>query len=306
MTSTTKAKRDTYQVITDAIIAALENCGPYERPWSGPALLTMPENAVTGRRYRGSNVVMLWIAAQEAGYTENRWATFKQWAEKGASVRKGEKGTPVIWFQMLDRKADGSSEADGDDATRKVPCARLSWVFNVAQVDGYASPAPAASPTQNLVSPIDRADALIAATGATITHEGMRAYYRPSSDCIVLPPRDAFIGTATMTATEAYYATALHELVHWTGPRLDRDLSNRFGTQAYAAEELIAELGAAFLCADLGVSAEPREDHAAYLASWAQLLRDDRKAFTTAAAKAAQASDYLLAYIEPEALAEAA
>lgn len=171
-------------------------------------------------------------------------------------------------------------------------------------VDGYAAPAP--MPTQNLVSPIEQADALLAASGATITHEGARAYYRPSTDSIVLPPREAFTGTATMTATEAYYATALHELVHWTGPRLERDLANRFGTEAYAAEELVAELGAAFLCADLGVSTEPREDHAAYLASWAKLLRDDRKAFTTAAAKAAQASDYLLAFIAPQEQAEAA
>lgn len=297
-----KTKRDTYQVITDAIIAALESCGPYERPWAGQAL-TMPENAITGRHYRGSNVVMLWITAQQAGYSENRWATFKQWAEKGATVRKGEKGTPVVWFQMLDRKADAGDEA-ADDATRKVPCARLSWVFNVAQVDGYAAPAP--MPTQSLVSPIEQADALLVASGATITHEGARAYYRPSTDSIVLPPREAFTGTATMTATEAYYATALHELVHWTGSRLERDLANRFGTEAYAAEELVAELGAAFLCAELGVSTEPREDHAAYLASWAKLLRNDRKAFTTAAAKAAQASDYLLAFIAPRQHAEAA
>lgn len=286
-----KAKHNTYQVITDAIIAALESCGPYERPWAGPAL-TMPENAITGRRYRGSNVVMLWIAAQEAGYSENRWATFKQWAEKGATVRKGEKGTPVIWFQMLDRKADAGDEAD-DDATRKVPCARLSWVFNVAQVDGYAAPAP--MPTQNLVSPIEQADALLAASGATITHEGARAYYRPSTDSIVLPPREAFTGTATMTATEAYYATALHELVHWTAPRVGRELRGRFGDAEYAAEELVAELGAAFLCAELGVSNHPREDHAAYIRTWIELLRHDPRAFTSAASKAAEASEFLLA-----------
>ncbi len=205
---------------------------------------------------------------------------------------------------MLDRKQADAGDAAADEDSRKVPCARLSWVFNIAQVDGYA--APASMPQENQVSPIDQADALLVATGASITHQGAQAYYRPSTDELVLPPREAFTGSATMTPTEAYYATALHELVHWTGKRLDRDLAGRFGTEAYAAEELVAELGAAFLCAELGVSSEPRADHAAYLAMWSKLLRDDRRAFTTAAAKAAQASDYLLAFIAPQAQAEAA
>ncbi|MGH6806843.1 MAG: ArdC-like ssDNA-binding domain-containing protein [Ensifer adhaerens] len=128
-----QTKRDTYQIITDTILAALENCGPCERPWVGQAL-TMPVNAVSGHEYRGTNVVMLWVAAQEAGYAENQWATFKQWSDKGASVRKGEKATPVIWFKMLECKGD-DADADGEDS-RHIPCARLSWVFNTAQVDG--------------------------------------------------------------------------------------------------------------------------------------------------------------------------
>ncbi len=113
-------KRDTYQTVTDAILAALATCGPGERPWAG-AGLTMPVNAVTGHKYRGTNVVMLWLTAQEAGYTQNRWASFKQWAEKGACVRKGEKGTPVLWFKMLERRDYGASESDEGD--RKIPCA---------------------------------------------------------------------------------------------------------------------------------------------------------------------------------------
>ena len=286
-------KRDTYQVITDAILAALDTCGQYERPWQRSGVpLTMPKNAVTGRRYRGSNIVMLWVAAQDAGYSDNRWATFRQWAEKGASVRKGEKGTPVLWFQMLDRK-DGA-----DESGRKLPCARLSWVFNVAQIDGYAADAVQ---LENQVTPIEQADALLTASGASITHSGDSAYYRPGTDQIVLPPREAFTGTATMTATEAYYATACHELVHWTGPRLQRDLGKRFGDDAYAAEELVAELGAAFLCATLGISAEPRMDHVAYLAHWSRMLRSDRRAFVTAASKASEACDFLLAFVEAEA-----
>ncbi|RUT80466.1 ArdC-like ssDNA-binding domain-containing protein, partial [Mesorhizobium sp. M7A.T.Ca.US.000.02.2.1] len=193
-------KRDTYQTITDTILAALENCGPCERPWVGPSL-TMPVNAVSGHEYRGTNVVMLWVAAQEAGYSENAWATFKQWSEKGATVRKGEKGTPVIWFKMLDRK---DADAGDDENGRRIPCARLSWVFNVAQVDGY-EPEKGRTPEDNQVSPIAQAEALIAASGAKITHQGAQAFYRPSSDEIVLPPQHLFTGTSTSSATEAYY-----------------------------------------------------------------------------------------------------
>jgi antirestriction protein ArdC len=289
------AKRDTYQIVTDHILAALETCGPVERPWIGTNL-TMPVNAVSGHEYRGTNVLMLWAAAQAAGYQHNRWATFKQWAEKGASVRKGEKGTPVIWFSMLDRKSAGdASTTEADDDSRKIPCARLSWAFNSAQVDGYEAeqhPAPAG----NQVEPIARAEALIAASSAKITHAGHQAFYRPGTDEIVLPPQELFTGTSTSSATEAYYGVALHELTHWTAPRLEREFGKRFGDDAYAAEELVAELGAAFLSAKLGISAEPRADHAAYLAAWIRIMKADNKAIVTAASKAAQASEYLLAF----------
>lgn len=287
-------KRDTYQIITDTILQALETCGPCERPWVGPSL-TMPVNAVSGHEYRGTNVVMLWIAAKEAGYAENQWATFKQWSENGASVRKGEKGTPVIWFKMLERQGDEVGDIDAEDENgRRIPCARLSWVFNVAQLDGY-QPEKARAPEHNQVSPIETVDALITASGAKIRHEGANAFYRPSTDEIVLPPQHLFTGTSTSSATEAFYGVVLHELTHWSGPRLKREFGKRFGDDAYAAEELVAELGAAFLCARLGVSAEPRADHAKYLASWIKILKGDRKAFITAASKASEASDYLLA-----------
>lgn len=287
-----QTKRDTYQVITDTILGALENCGPCERPWVGPSL-TMPVNAVSGHEYRGTNVVMLWVAAQEGGYSENAWATFKQWSEKGASVRKGEKGTPIIWFKMLECK--DADDAGADEDGRRIPCARLSWVFNVSQVDGY-QPEKGRTPDDNQVSPIAQADALIAASGAKLTHQGGQAYYRPSTDEIVLPPQHLFTGTSTSSATEAYYGVALHELTHWTAPRLQRELGKRFGDNAYAAEELVAELGAAFLCAKLGIEAEPRADHAKYLAHWIKILKNDRRAFITAASKASEASDYLLAF----------
>jgi antirestriction protein ArdC len=286
-------KRDTYQVITDAIVAALEKCGPCERPWVGPSL-TMPVNAVTGHAYRGTNILMLWVAAHEAGYAVNQWATFKQWTEKGAQVRKGEKGTPVIWFQMLDRKDADKSD---DDAERRIPCARLSWAFNVAQVDGYAAEAPRTE-ADNAVSAIALADQLVAASGADIIHEGTQAYYVPSRDKVVMPPAHLFTGTTTSTATESYYSTLLHELTHWTAPRLKRDLCTRFGEEAYAAEELIAELSAAFLCATLGIAAEPRPDHASYIATWIRVLKDDSKAIVTAASKASEAADFLQGFLQ--------
>jgi len=285
-----EAKRNSYQVITDTILAALENCGPCERPWIGPSL-TMPLNAVTGHEYRGSNVLMLWISAQEAGYTQNAWATFKQWKERGASVRKGEKGTPIIWFSMLERKGDDAGDSTGED-DRRIPCAKLSWAFNVAQVDGYEGET-APTPEENRVSPIEQAEDLIRASGAKIIHEGASAFYRRSSDTIHMPPQHLFVGTSTSSPTEAYYGVKLHELTHWTAPRLDREFGKRFGDDAYAAEELVAELGAAFLCAKLGISAEPRADHASYLATWIKVLKNDPRAFITAASKAAQACDFL-------------
>lgn len=286
-----QTKRDTYQVITDAVLAGLEKCKPYERPWIGQTL-TMPVNAVTGHEYRGTNVLMLWIAAKDAGYAKNHWATFNQWAAKGAKVRKGEKGTPVVWFKMLDRK-DADAGEDGED--RRIPCARITYAFNVAQVDGYTAEEERTE-ADNAVSPAALAEQLVAASGAIVKHEGTQAYYRPSTDEIVMPPPHLFTGTSTSSPTEAYYSVKLHELTHWTGPRLQREFGKRFGDHAYAAEELVAELGAAFLCAKLGIAADPRPDHASYIAHWIRVLKDDRKAFMTAASKAAEACEFLLAF----------
>lgn len=287
---------DVYQRVTDKLLAALETCGAWERPWLGRGgSSSMPVNATTGRQYRGSNVVMLWMAAMERGFSRNVWGTFKQWQDKGAQVRKGESGTPIIWFSILERQGEPTEQ--GDAEKKRVPFARCSWVFNADQVDGYEASGEAVEVQQ--FDPIEQAEALMLASGAKIAHSGASAFYRPSTDEIVLPPREAFVATSTASAAEGYYGTALHELVHWSGakPRLDRDLTGRFGDDSYAAEELVAELGSAFLCASLGVSLEPRVDHASYLRAWIKILRNDKKAFVTAAAKASQATDYLLAMI---------
>ena len=295
---------DVYQRVTDKLLTALETCGTWERPWLGVAgSSAMPVNVMTARQYRGTNVVMLWMAGMEGGYSSNVWGTFKQWQDKGAQVRKGESGTPILWFSILERQGEPTEQGDG--TMQRVPFARCSWVFNAAQVDGYESAATIATDPERF-DPIEQAEALMLASSATILHTGTTAFYRPSTDEIVLPPRDAFVATSTASAAEGYYGTALHELVHWSGAkaRMDRDLTGRFGSDAYAAEELVAELGAAFLCASLGVSLEPRADQAAYLRNWIEILRNDKRAFVTAAAKASRASDYLLAMVSGESAAE--
>lgn len=283
-----------YQKITDAILAAMENGGAWQRPWVGR--LEMPSNGVTGRRYRGSNVIALWVTSQLAGYSESRWATLKQWSAAGKRVKRGEHGTPIIFFKMLDR-----ASSDSDDLDR-IPLARISYAFNVEQTEGYEPPQDV--PVR--VAHIDEADVLISATGATIKHGGIQACYRPLDDIIMMPTLASFVGTATSTPTEAYYGVLLHELTHWTGPRLQRTFGKHFGDETYAAEELVAELGSAFLCAELGIAAEPRADHAAYLASWIKMLRADPKAFPMAASKAAQAVDFLLAFRSQDETREAA
>lgn len=281
---------DIHQVITDKLVAAMEagaGAGRWKMPWVQPGGGIRPVNIASGNFYRGINVLALWIEAQERGYNSNIWGTFKQWKEKGASVRKGEKSAMIVFFKNFQVATDS-----GDLESRMV--ARATPVFNAAQVDGYTPPAPKV-PIAGGAEALDGVDAFVANTGAIVKIGGSRAFYRPSTDEVHMPPQNAFHGSETSTPTEAYYGTLLHELVHWTGPkgRCERDLSGRFGNESYAMEELVAEIGAAFLCAELGVSAEPRADHAQYLASWLRVLKADKRAVFTAASKSSQAFDFL-------------
>lgn len=281
-----------YETVTANIVAAIEaGAGEFKMPWHRASTAEgLPCNAATGTEYRGSNVLTLWAAAMGKGYGSNRWATFKQWAALGAQVRKGEKATVGIYYSVTEKENAETGE------TSKAAFARAFWLFNAEQVDGYTL--PSAAPRVDLTERIQNADDTISATGAKITHSGSRAFYRPSTDEIYLPPRDAFIGTKTSTATEAYYSTALHELAHWTGhdSRLARDFSRskRFGDQAYAGEELIAELGAAFLCTRLGIANTPRIDHAQYVAHWLEVMKGDSRAVIRAASDAQKAADFIL------------
>jgi antirestriction protein ArdC len=207
-----------------------------------------------------------------------------------AQVRKGEKATLVVFYKEYE--TDPNPEVADDDGKRRV--ARASWVFNASQVDGYTLP-DAPKP----LGPIERileADRFFAATGARIEHGGERAFYRPSTDTIHMPDESLFCGTDTMTRSESYFAVLGHEAIHWSGSdkRLAREFGKRFGDAAYAAEELVAEIGSAFLCAELGITeGEPRADHAQYLAQWLTLLKSDSRAIFTAAAKASEAVAYL-------------
>lgn len=291
MSQSASTRRDLHDEITQHLIAAIEaGPGRPELPWrKAGGGLHLPVNALTGNAYRGINIVSLWVAAERRDYAQPIWATYKQWAEKGARVRKGEKSSLVVFYREFDAKPD--PDDDHDDGKRRM--ARASHVFNAAQVDGFACP-----PVPESLGPVERvaaADRLVSGTLADIRHGGDRAYYTPATDHIQMPDEGLFHGTASMTRTEGYYATLIHELVHWTGAdhRLARDMGKRFADAGYAAEELVAEIGAAFLCAELGITPEVRPDHARYLAGWLALLKSDSRAIFAAAARASEAAAYL-------------
>jgi antirestriction protein ArdC len=288
--------RNLYAEATARILAELESgAAPWVKPWSATPGRNIPHNAVTGRPYSGCNVVLLWM--QRSLYPTPRYLTFNQAKAAGGNVRKGEHGTPIYFVKPVPAKGDDESDGNG----RRGMLLMRYAVFNVSQCDGL--PENLAALPEVTARHSDKRDATIdeflAATGADIREGHGEAYYIPSRDFIALPAFAAFRSAAH------YYGVAFHELGHWTGAkrRLDRDLKGRFGERAYAAEELIAELTAAFLCAEFNIDGELR--HAAYIESWIGLLKDDPRAFFTAASKAQAAANYLrgLALAEPVKLA---
>lgn len=280
-------RTDIYTEVTNTIIAAIEKGmnGKFEMPWH--SVNRIPENAKTGNCYQGINVPLLWAHQVDRDYTSPLWATYKQWAESGAQVKRGEKGVAIVFYKIFEVDAPAEQE---EAQTRIV--ARHSTVFNAAQVEGYnLTEAPCPSLIENIAS----ADCLVAATGADIRHGGDQAYYIPSQDFIAMPPREIFKNTTTSTATENYYSTLFHELTHWTGAkqRLDRLNPAKFGGQEYAFEELIAEMGAAMCCASTGVTSSPREDHARYIENWLFALKSDKRFIFSASSQAQKAVDFL-------------
>jgi antirestriction protein ArdC len=282
---------DIHQHITDQIVSAIEQgAGEFRLPWhrTGGNIMR-PVNIASKNAYRGVNILTLWATADAKGYESGVWGTYKQWGESGAQVKKAEKAAYVVFYKEITVAA----EAESSDESETRLFARATPVFAAEQVDGYV--APAEEPPATVIEPIEAAETFVSRTGAQVAHGDSRAFYRPSTDSIQLPPREAFIGTATSSAAGSYYATLLHELTHWTSAeaRCNRQLGKRFGSEAYAMEELVAELGAAFLCADLGVTPALRPDHASYIANWLSVLKADKKAIFTAASKAQQAANYL-------------
>jgi len=288
--------------VTATIVDTIEagHAGTWRAPWhhNGTSGLFSPTNAATGRPYAGANILILAIDALEAGYSDNSWATYKQWQQLGGQVRRGEHGTRCVKWITKKTNADEAPDT-GDETKRPVLILRVFTVFNVAQVDEYHPDSPAGpEPPER----IEVAEAFIAATGAHIDYGFNTAKYRPLVDRIQIPGIDQY------RHAEDHYATLLHELVHWTGHqrRLARAFGERFGDDAYAAEELVAELGAAFATARLGITNNPRPDHAAYLEHWLRILDADPKALFLAAAKAQAAVDHLASFRQPDSAEEVA
>lgn len=287
----TSIRQDVYSRVTAKIVADLDRgVRTWLKPWeasntSGRITLPLRHNGVP---YRGINILLLWGEAVACGYASNKWMTYRQAQELGAHVRKGEHGSLVVY---ADRITKTEQNEKGEDVERDIPFMKGYTVFNVDQIEGlpedyYVRPAPAGEKLQL----IEEAERFFTATGALIRHGGNKAYYAPGPDVIQLPVPESF------KDAESYAAIKAHELTHWTRheSRLNRDFGRKcFGDEGYSREELVAELGAAFLCATLGITLEPREDHAAYIGSWLKVLQGDKRAIFAAAAHAQRAVDYL-------------
>jgi antirestriction protein ArdC len=296
--TTENPRQDVYSRITSQIIAALEQgVKPWTQPWNAAHAAGHVSRPLrhNGQPYSGINVLTLWASAMSSHYSAPIWMTFRQAIELGGHVRKGEKGSPVVYANAI-TKAE-TDESTGDDIERTIPFLKAYTVFNVEQIEDlpghfYARAEPARNPDERIAD----AERFFAATRADIRHGGDSAYYSPVLDYIQMPPFEAF------RDAQSYYATLAHEATHWTRhpTRLDRDFGRkRFGDDGYAREELVAELGAAFLCADLRLALEDRADHAAYIGHWLAVLKDDKRAVFTAAAHAQRAADYLHAKNRP-------
>ncbi|SMF52385.1 Antirestriction protein ArdC [Tistlia consotensis] len=282
---------DLYARVTDKIIEDLERgVRTWTKPWSarhaaGPVGRPLRHNL---QRYSGINVVLLWSEAVTRGYTAPIWMTFRQAAELGGRVRKGETGSTVVYANRFTRT---ETDDNGQDVERQIPFLKAYTVFNVEQIDGLPSHfSQPETPQLDLARQIGHADAFFAAAGADVRQGGDSAYYAIEPDYLQMPRFESFVDP------ESYYATLAHEMTHWTRhpSRLDRDLGRkRWGDEGYAREELVAELGAAFLCADLGLELQPREDHAAYIGSWLDVLKNDKRFVFSAAAHAQRAVDFL-------------
>ena len=289
--SSGESRLSLYEEVTARIVAEMEHgVLPWVRPWSRSAApLGMPRSAASRKAYSGINILILWDAVIRKGYASQEWLTFRQALSLGGHVRKGERGTTICFADSFVPKGERERAKESGDDPSSVPFLKRFTVFNVEQCEGlpaHITPPPTVYPE---TEKHPEAEALISGSGATIREAGGEALYHLGEDFIRLPPRGSFLTPAD------FYCTALHELGHWTAhpTRLKRDLTGRFGSTAYAREELIAELTSAFLCAHLGII--PQVRHADYLANWRAVLKSDNRAIFHAASQASKAADFVLA-----------
>ena len=283
----TQDRADVYTRITAEIVAAIEaGAGEFRMPWHHTGTSTArPTNVASGKGYRGINVLALWGTAEIARYASGLWGTYRQWHALEGQVRKGERGTTVVLWKQAGPASSNDGADDGDSPARRI-FARAFTVFNVAQVDGYEPEPVALLPETERVA---HAEAFIGNLGITTVFGSPNAYYQPATDTVHMPDFGHFHEAA------GFYGSWIHETGHASGAkhRLDRDLSRRFGSASYALEEGSVEILSGMILADLGIAHHPRPDHAAYVASWLRVLKDDPRAIFTAAGKAQQAADWM-------------
>lgn len=290
-TSSPVTRTDVYTRVTDSIVAALEQgVRPWLKPWhiehaAGRVSRPLRHN---GQKYSGINVLTLWMAAEQNGYVSPFWLTFRQAKELGGHIKKGEHGSPVVYAATFKKTEETES---GEEIEQEIPFLKEYTVFCADQCEGLPAHFTAVVPRpETAIQPLEQANAFFAATQADIRVGGNQAYYSVAGDYVQMPPLVAF------RDAESHAATLAHELTHWTKhpSRLNREFGRKkFGDEGYALEELVAELGSAFLCADLHITPEVREDHASYIASWLKVLKSDKRAVFSAASRASKAVDFL-------------
>jgi antirestriction protein ArdC len=282
-----------YDDITCKIIAELEaGCVPWIQPWgtaAAKAPLAMPQNAATNRRYSGINVLILWNAVIERGFSGQSWLTFRQAVSLGGCIRRGERGTSVVYADRFVPAEEMKRASTAGDEARAIPFLKRFTVFNTDQCDGLSADVSSIAPSRHTIEP--QVEALIRATRIDVRIGGNRAFYCPPEDYVQLPPPAAFFEPIN------WHRTALHELAHASGhsSRLNRDLSGGYGTKKYAFEEIVAEISSAFCCASLGIV--PTVRHSDYVGSWLKVLREDNRAIIRATSQASKVADYLLAFL---------
>ena len=284
-----KIKKDLYQDFSDQIIKEMEKVG---MNWTKPfttSILNGHHNVISKKPYQGMNCFSIGLSVHKNGFKSNEWATFNQWKNLGAKIKKGSKGTEILYWNIKEYE-----DKTNKDEKVKIPFLKYFVVFNADQVEGYETKEIETKEIDDWKAHF-KTDTFVENTKADINIAN-KAFYSPNGDFIGMPPKEDFKGDKENTKEQYYYSTLLHELTHWSGhtSRCNRDLKNRFGSKAYAMEELVAEIGSAFLCSHLGVTKAPTPNHGRYLNNWLEVLKEDKKAIFKAFSLSKVSSEYLL------------